>query len=83
MKNKHVNKLVNVLLKINNQDAMLDLLKGLLTLNELEEIARRLQIVVLLKKGLSQREVAEKLKVGIATVTRGSKEIQQGRFSNI
>lgn len=83
MNNKHVNKLVNVLLKINNQDAMLDLLKGLLTLNELEEIARRLQIVVLLKKGLSQREVAEKLKVGIATVTRGSKEIQQGRFSNI
>lgn len=83
MNNKHVNKLVNVLLKINNQDAMLDLLKGLLTLNELEEIARRLQIVVLLKKGLSQREIAEKLKVGIATVTRGSKEIQQGRFSNI
>lgn len=83
MNNKHVNKLVNVLLKINNQDAMLDSLKGLLTLNELEEIARRLQIVVLLKRGLSQREVAEKLKVGIATVTRGSKEIQQGRFSNI
>lgn len=83
MNNKHVNKLVNVLLKINNQDAMIDLLKGLLTPNELEEIARRLQIVVLLKKGLSQREVAEKLKVGIATVTRGSKEIQQGRFSNI
>ncbi len=83
MNNKHVNKLVNVLLKINNQDAMLDLLKGLFTLNELEEIARRLQIVVLLKKGLSPREVAEKLKVGIATVTRGSKEIQQGRFSNI
>ncbi len=83
MNNKHVNKLVSVLLKINSQDAMLELLKGLFTLNELEEIARRLQIVVLLKKGLSQREVAEKLKVGIATVTRGSKEIQQGRFSNI
>ena len=83
MNNKNVNDLVATLLQVKNENDMLDLLKGLLTLGELEEISRRLQIVKLLKKGLSQREVAEKLKVGISTVTRGSKEIQQGRFSKI
>lgn len=58
-------------------------LKGILTVKELDEIATRLQIVKLLKKGVSQQRIAKQLKVGIATVTRGSKEIAQGRFSSI
>jgi TrpR family transcriptional regulator, trp operon repressor len=80
MKNKNISELVASLLQANSEAEMLDLLKGLLTLGELEEISRRLQIVKLLKLGMSQREIAEKLKVGIATVTRGSKEIKLGRF---
>ena len=83
MKDKNIKDLVATLLQVQKQEDMLDLLKGLLTLGELEEIARRLQIVKLLKAGMSQREIAEKLKVGIATITRGSKEIKQGRFSKI
>lgn len=83
MKNKNISDLAQALSQVKSEAEMLDLLKGLLTLGELEEIARRLQIVKLLKEGLSQREIAEKLKVGIATVTRGSKEIKQGRFKNI
>lgn len=83
MKNKNINDLAQALSQVKSEAEMLDFLKGLLTLGELEEIARRLQIVKLLKEGLSQREIAEKLKVGIATVTRGSKEIKQGRFKNI
>lgn len=83
MKNKNISDLAQALSQVKSEAEMLDLLKGLLTLGELEEIARRLQIVKLLKEGMSQREIAEKLKVGIATVTRGSKEIKQGRFKNI
>lgn len=83
MKDKNIKDLIAMLLQVQNQEEMLDLLRGLLTLGELEEIARRLQIVKLLKAGMSQREIAEKLKVGIATVTRGSKELKQGRFSKI
>lgn len=83
MKNKNINELVETLLQTSSEAEMLDLLKGLLTISELEEISRRLQIVKLLKAGVSQREIAEKLQVGIATVTRGSKEIKQGRFKNI
>ena len=83
MKDKNIKDLIATLLQVENQEDMLDLLKGLLTLGELEEISCRLQIVKLLKAGMPQREIAEKLKVGIATVTRGSKEIKQGRFKKI
>lgn len=57
--------------------------RAILTPKELQEIPKRLQIVKLLKKGLPQREIADKLGVGVATVTRGSKEIQKGNFKDI
>jgi TrpR family trp operon transcriptional repressor len=83
MKNNYINELIDALLQAKNKDVMLDLLKGLLTVGELTEISRRLKIVMLLKEGYSQREIAEKLKVGIATVTRGSREIKHGRFKSV
>jgi TrpR family transcriptional regulator, trp operon repressor len=60
-----------------------DFLKGILTIQELDEIPQRLQIVKMLKKGIPQREIAASLGVGISTVTRGSTEIKKGRFENI
>ncbi|EKD99599.1 MAG: hypothetical protein ACD_22C00225G0003 [uncultured bacterium] len=83
MKDKNINELVEAFLQAKNRDNTLDLLKGLLTSKELDEIARRLQIVKMLKAGMPQRDIVEKLKVGIATVTKGSKEVAKGRFKNI
>jgi len=82
MENK-LNQLVEVLLEIKNKKEMLDFLKGILTPKEMEEISTRLQIVKLLKKGKPQQFIAKKLGVGIATVTRGSREIKLGRFWRI
>jgi TrpR family transcriptional regulator, trp operon repressor len=75
--------LVEALLKIKNKEEMEEFLRGILTPKELLEIPNRLEIIKMLKKGVSQQEIASKLKVGVATVTRGSKEIQQGRFKNV
>jgi TrpR family trp operon transcriptional repressor len=58
-------------------------IKGILTPTELEEISRRLEIVKLLKQGMPQHEIARKLGVGVATVTRGSKEISRGNLADI
>ncbi len=80
MLNKQLSELIDLLLSIKNKQGLENFLLGILTPKELEEIPARLKIVKLLKKGLPQHEVAEKLGVGIATVTRGSKEIQLGRF---
>ena len=83
MKNAHLNELIDTLLSIKSQKEMKDFLSGILTPGELAEIPTRLQIVKLLKKGVPQHEIAEKLHIGVATVTRGSKEIQKGRFGNV
>lgn len=56
------------------------LLHGLLTQKELEELPKRLEIFKLLKKGTAQHEIAEKVGVGVATVTRGSLELQRGNI---
>lgn len=75
--------LIETLLSIKSNKEMFIFLQGILTPGELEEIPTRLQIVKMLKTGISQHKIAKELGVGVATVTRGSKEIQKGRFKNI
>lgn len=75
--------LIQVFLSLKNEKEMEDFLLGILTSKELEEIPTRLQIVKMLKKGIPQHEIAEKLGVGIATVTRGSAELKKGRFKQV
>lgn len=81
--NTYFDELAEVLLRIKTKKEMKDFLVGILSPGELVEIPKRLQIVKLLKKGVSQRKITEKLNIGIATVTRGSKELQKGSFQNI
>lgn len=57
-----------------------DLLVGLTTDKERHELAQRLEIVKRLRAGDPQSKIASDLGVGVATVTRGSKELHQGRF---
>jgi TrpR family trp operon transcriptional repressor len=83
MNKKYLDELIEELLKIKNKSVMENFLYGLLTPQELEEIPTRVQIVKMLKKGIPQAKIAEKLGIGIATVTRGSNEIKKGRFINI
>ncbi len=77
---KYFNQLVEMLLTIEDREEMVDFLKGILTPAELEEVPVRLEIVKRLIGGLSQREIAGDLGVGVATVGRGARELKQGRF---
>lgn len=78
-----VGELVSAFLKQKSRLEMLEFLKGILTPKEFEELKTRLQIVKLIKTGLPHQEIARRLKVGVATVTRGSREIRLGRFKKI
>jgi TrpR family trp operon transcriptional repressor len=78
-----VGELVEAFLKNKTSTEMIDFLKGILTPSELDELMTRLQIVKLLKKGLPHQEIARRLEVGVATVTRGSRELRLGRFKKI
>ncbi len=52
---------------------------------EYDELAIRWQIVKLLSEGTSHRDIADKHKIGICTVTRGSRELRnpKGGFNHI
>ncbi|MEX2028447.1 MAG: YerC/YecD family TrpR-related protein [Candidatus Curtissbacteria bacterium] len=79
----HLDFFIDTILAVKTKKEMHMFLLGIFTPQELEEIPTRLQIVKMLKQGVSQHQIAKELKVGVATVTRGSKEIQKGRFKNI
>lgn len=81
MNTRYYNSFVEILLSLNKKADMKRFLDGLLTPKEREEIPVRIQIVKMLKKGIPQHDIASKLGVGVATVTRGSKEIAKGNFS--
>lgn len=81
--NKNLEEFINVLLKVREKGKMYDFLQGILTPKELLELSNRLQIVKMLKRGVSHHDIAGKLHVGVATVTRGSREIQKGSFQYV
>ena len=80
MKKATLHHLTDSFLQVKSKKEMEALLRGLLTEKELEELPKRLEIFKQLKKGISQHEIAEKIGVGIATVTRGSLELQRGQI---
>lgn len=81
--NYNLEEFIDMILKVRGKEEMRDFLRGILTPKELLEIPNRLQIVKMLKCGISHHDIAGKLGVGVATVARGSRELQNGRFKNV
>lgn len=79
MNKKYENELIDLLSGIAVNGAMADTLSNLLTPQELEEMALRLQIFKGLLKNKSQRQLAKDLNVSLATISRGSRELKYGR----
>lgn len=77
--NKKDRELLELLAEIQNISLMSDVLSNLLTPQEREELALRLQIIKGLESGKKQRQLAAELKVSLATVSRGSRELKYGK----
>jgi TrpR family trp operon transcriptional repressor len=73
----YIRHLVNHLLAQSTPEAMEKALGDLLTASEFEDVAKRLQIIEMLAEGIPQRQIDDRLGVGIATVTRGSNVLKQ------
>lgn len=72
--------LIEVIFKVANikdKQLLADFVRDILTPHEFENIAMRWQIVKRLEKGEFQESIAEDLHLGIATVTRGSREMRK------
>jgi TrpR family transcriptional regulator, trp operon repressor len=72
--------LVELILSIKDKDMLEDFLMSITTDKERKELLQRVEIVKRLLAGEPQLKIAKELGVGIATVTRGSKELSHGYF---
>lgn len=79
MDKKYAEELVDILSGIAVSTTMSDTLSNLLTPQEMEEMALRLQIFKGLLNNKSQRDLAKELNVSLATVSRGSRELKYGK----
>ena len=71
---------VELIHSIRDIELLEDFMVGLTTSKERDEFLRRVEIVQRLIAGEPQLKIAKDLGVGIATVTRGSKELAHKRF---
>lgn len=77
-KNKQTSELFKAILKLKTADEAANFFRDLLTLQEIDEISRRWQAVVLLNKGLSYREIAAKTGHSTTTVARIAHWLKHG-----
>lgn len=71
---------LSVIDQVQDKRLLEDFLIGITTAKERKELSQRLEIIKRLLAGQAQHKIAEDLGVGVATVTRGSKELADGRF---
>ncbi len=78
MNKKTEKELIDIFCSLNDPKLMKVFLKDILTPAEYEDVVKRLELVKMLDSGLPQREIAKKLGISIARVTRGSRALQTG-----
>jgi TrpR family trp operon transcriptional repressor len=72
--------LVSLVRAVRDEQLLEDFLVGITTEKERQDLVQRVEIVKRLLAKQPQQQIARDLGVGIATVTRGSKELSAGRF---
>jgi|GEM_PF-430074 len=75
---KDLSSLVRALIKANDPDRVVEFLGGLLTPGERANIALRWELVKMLERGISQRDIARMLGISLCKITRGSRELKRG-----
>lgn len=70
--------LITALCEIKDPKLMERFLTDMLTPQEFENLVERWLLIKLLLEGKPQREIRDELGVGIATVTRGSRQLKYG-----
>lgn len=77
-KTSKLKKLAQAFLLLKQEGDLLNFLRDLCTLEELEELSARWEVVLLLEKGVSYREIAQKTGVSTTTVTRIAHWLEHG-----
>jgi TrpR family trp operon transcriptional repressor len=76
-KTKAMEEMTRALAVTSDPRSILRFLNSLLTPNEIREIASRWELVKLLDRGDSQRQIARQLGLSLCKITRGSRELKK------
>lgn len=71
---------LEALLSITTEKELSSFLSAMMTPQEIDDLPKRMAIFKLLSQGVPQHTIARRLQVGVATVTRGSQELQRGNI---
>ena len=76
--NKETKELFDAVIKLKTSDEAHRFFRDLCTPEEIDEMARRWQMAKMLAKGVSYRDIADKVEVSTSTVTRVSHWLNDG-----
>lgn len=72
-----INQIASMLAQTDDEKLIKSFLESLLTPAEIKDISSRWELVLLLNDGMSQRNIAHKLRLSLCKITRGSKELKK------
>ena len=74
-----MNEIAKIFAAATDEKLILDFFSAILTPAELADVEKRWAIIRALDKGVSQRKIAEELKISLCKITRGSYELKKKR----
>jgi TrpR family trp operon transcriptional repressor len=75
---RSTDRLVRVFCSIEDPRTMKRFIREIFTPSEVEDISKRWQVMEMLRRGHSQRDIATRLGVSLCKITRGSKVLRSG-----
>jgi len=71
-----IKKLISIIVKLEDEKEIEKFLKEILTPNEIKDLSLRWELMGMLKKGISQRNISSNLGISLCKITRGSKVLK-------
>ena len=75
---ENMNRLFKAVVSLQNEDECARFFEYICTIHELESMAQRLEVAVLLKEGITYQEISEKTGASTATISRVGRALNYG-----
>ena len=79
MQSESLDRLFDVILKLENREDCYRFFEDLCTVKEMEDLAQRLDVAVMLSEGANYQTIAQTVGVSTATISRVSKSLRYGK----
>ena len=79
MESESLDRLFDVILKLENREDCYRFFEDLCTVKEMEDLAQRLDVAIMLSEGANYQTIAQTVGVSTATISRVSKCLRYGK----